>query len=248
MIISLLVLVTTGAAELKTIAHMGASQEAPENTISAFKKAWELGADFIEFDVRTTKDGIPVVIHDGSVGWDWEIPESYPVKSLTFEELQRFDLGKWFSSEFTGERVPSLERVLALGGNYMVEIKWQGEPFHPYVDQIIPHVDKESCVVGCMIPTVVEYLKSQGFRTVGIVQSVPNLERFVEIAPDILALRLQLINPETIQRLHDLGIEVWGWTIDDVAQGHAFGEMGLDGVITNNVRGMKMSKERSAGG
>jgi len=224
---------------MKIIAHMGASQEAPENTLSSFEKAIELGADMIEFDVRITQDGVPVVIHDDTVGWDREIPENHPIKNLTLQELHQFDLGQWYLPEFKGEKVPTLESVLKLDASFMVEIKWMGEPFHPYVNQILPLLKGKKYVVGSLVPQIVDTIKQKGEPTVGIVQSAPLLEQFIRIHPDILALRLQLINPETIKRLHDLEIEVWGWTIDDVNQAKVFEEMGLDGVITNNVRGMK---------
>lgn len=225
---------------MKIIAHMGASQEAPENTLPAFEKAIELNADVIEFDVRITQDNIPVVIHDASVGWDQEVPENHPIKNLTLQELHQFDLGQWYLPEFKEEKVPTLESVLKLDASFMVEIKWMGEPFKPYIDLILTYLEGKKCTVGCMVPEAVDYVKKQGWKTVGIVQSAPNLEKFIAIYPDILALRLQLINPETIKRLHDLGIEVWGWTIDDVNQVKVFEEMGLDGVITNNVRGLTL--------
>jgi glycerophosphoryl diester phosphodiesterase len=224
---------------MKIIAHMGASQEAPENTLPAFEKAIEMHADIIEFDVRITQDSIPVVIHDASVGWDCEIPENHPIKNLTLQKLQQFDLGQWYLPKFKGERVPTLESVLKLNASFMVEIKWMGEPFKPDIDLILPYLEGKNCVVGCMIPEVVNYVKQQGWHTVGIVQSAPLLEKFIAIHPDILALRFQLIKPGIIERLHDLGIEVWGWTIDDIHQAKVFEEMGLDGIITNNVRGLR---------
>ncbi|MCB1110093.1 MAG: hypothetical protein KDK64_03865 [Chlamydiia bacterium] len=221
-----------------TIAHMGASQEAPENTLESIAKAIEYRADVIEFDVRVSKDGIPVVIHDRALGWDKPIPESYPISKLTLSEIKAYDIGSWFSPAFAGARVPTLEEVLALGGKYMVEIKWAGFPFNPYVDKILPYLEGEECWIGCMVPDVVAYLKEKGFRTVGIVQSAPNLEAFIALSPDVLALRQQLVSEEVIQRLHALGIQVWAWTIDDVSQAKKFKLMGLDGVITNNVTGM----------
>lgn len=228
-----------GECQTKVIAHMGASQEAPENTISAFQKALELKTDVIEFDVRVSKDGIPIVIHDSSLGWDKVIPESYLIKNLTLKEIKGYDIGKWFSKEFKGETVPTLEEVLALGGSYMVEIKWAGEPFEPYVDQILSYIENVDCVIACMAPSVVEYVKKKGHKTVGIVQTTSSLEPHVALRPDILALRNQLINKKLIEKLHDLGIEVWGWTIDDLETGKKFEKMGLDGIITNNVRGFK---------
>ena len=221
-----------------TIAHMGASQEAPENTLDSIAKAIEHQVDLIEFDVRVSKDGIPIVIHDGALGWDKLIPESHPISTLTLSEIKTYDIGSWFSPAFAGTTIPTLEEVLALGGKYMVEIKWAGLPFTSYVDTILPYLEGEECWIGCMVPDVVAYLKKKGFRTVGIVQSAPNLEAFIALSPDVLALRQQLVSEDLIQQLHALGIQVWAWTIDDVSQAKKFKLMGLDGVITNNITGM----------
>ena len=100
------------------IAHRGASALAPENTLAAFRRAIADGAEGIEFDVRLTKDGVPVVFHDAKlkriVGCDSRVVE------LTAAELQRFDAGSWFNrafpekanAVFTNEIVPTLAEVL----------------------------------------------------------------------------------------------------------------------------------------
>jgi glycerophosphoryl diester phosphodiesterase len=91
------------------IAHRGASIYAPENTVSSFKKAFELKADGIEFDVKLSKDGHIVVIHDPTV--DRTTDGSGYVKDLRFDELQRLDAGSFFSLEYKREVIPSLNTV-----------------------------------------------------------------------------------------------------------------------------------------
>lgn len=92
-------------------AHRGASSIAPENTMPAFKEAMQQGADGIECDVRMTRDGVPVVIHDEYVnrttdGFGW-------VYEYTFAELQKLDAGSWFHPKYAGVKIPSLEELLA---------------------------------------------------------------------------------------------------------------------------------------
>lgn len=94
------------------IAHRGASGECPENTLAAFQRAIELGSDMLECDVQCSRDGTLVVLHDARVdrttdGRGW-------VRHLTWRELRRLDAGSWFSPAFRGERLPTLEDVLAL--------------------------------------------------------------------------------------------------------------------------------------
>ena len=100
------------------IAHRGASAEAPENTLAAFRRAIELGADGVEFDVRLAADGVPVVIHDATLKRTAGIDRR--VADITSAELARLDVGSWFNRHhghladeaYALERIPTLERVL----------------------------------------------------------------------------------------------------------------------------------------
>jgi glycerophosphoryl diester phosphodiesterase len=89
------------------IAHRGASGHAPENTLASFRRAVSLGATFIETDLQLTRDTRFVAIHDDTV--DRTTNGKGRVHDLTLTELRRLDAGSWFGSEFTGERVPTLE-------------------------------------------------------------------------------------------------------------------------------------------
>ncbi len=106
------------------IAHRGASAAAPPNTLAAFEKAAELGADGIEFDVHLSADGVPVVIHDATV--DATTDGSGRVPEMTLAQLKQLDAGSYFDPAFAGERIPTLEEVLETMGNRLllnVELK-----------------------------------------------------------------------------------------------------------------------------
>ncbi|MFD2630760.1 glycerophosphodiester phosphodiesterase [Oceanobacillus kapialis] len=94
----------------KIFAHRGASKYAPENTMPAFDLALKQGADGIETDVQLTKDGVPVLIHDENVRRTSN--GKGLVKDLTFKQLQTLDMGSWFSNEFAGTQIVSLESFL----------------------------------------------------------------------------------------------------------------------------------------
>ena len=104
----------------KVWAHRGASGYAPENTLDAFRKAVEMGADGIELDVQMTKDGELVVIHDETIdrvsnGKGW-------VKDYTYEELKKFNFNKTHQ-EYTKEEIPTcrLPRLLTQQGLTTIE-------------------------------------------------------------------------------------------------------------------------------
>ena len=110
------------------IAHRGASGSAPENTLSAFVKAVEAGADMIELDVHQTKDGVVVCIHDEDLSRTTS--GNGKVNKFTFNELQSFDAGIKFNEKFKGEKIPSLEEVLEqIKLPLLIEIK-KGEGYY----------------------------------------------------------------------------------------------------------------------
>lgn len=95
---------------VKVIGHRGNVQYVPENTIPAFQKAIELGVDLIEIDIRETKDGHLVIMHDPSV--DRTTNGTGNVIDLTLEEIKKLDAGSWFSPEFKGIQIPTFEEAL----------------------------------------------------------------------------------------------------------------------------------------
>lgn len=127
-----------GTRQVMVIGHRGASDEAPENTIAAFSRALELGADGFEFEVQMTKDGHAVVIHDAML--DRTTTGSGPVFDATLEEVRGFDAGAWFGTDFVNERVPLLDDVLELPASvFELEIKAWGRPV---LDAVLAAVDR----------------------------------------------------------------------------------------------------------
>ena len=105
----------TGAPKgaINVIAHRGASAYAPENTLAAFAKAAELGADWFELDVRLTQDGRLICIHNDDV--EKTTDAAGKAAGYTLAQLKEFDAGSWFGSGFKGERLPTLGEALDLG-------------------------------------------------------------------------------------------------------------------------------------
>lgn len=91
--------------------HRGAMGHAPENTMASFKLAHRMGVDAIELDVHLSRDGVLVVHHDETL--DRTTDGHGELAELTFEQLQQLDAGTHFSQDFAGERIPTLEEVLA---------------------------------------------------------------------------------------------------------------------------------------
>ncbi|MCE9518123.1 MAG: glycerophosphodiester phosphodiesterase, partial [Verrucomicrobia bacterium] len=119
------------------IAHRGASTDAPENTLAAFRLAWEQGADAVEMDLWPTRDGRIAVIHDADLR---RVGSSRrKVSALEASELKTFDVGAWKDAHWAGERVPLLDEVLATvpqTGRVFLELKG-GSEMLPELSQCI---------------------------------------------------------------------------------------------------------------
>src|SRR6266850_7844739 len=117
------------------IAHRGASGDAPENTMAAFRLAMDSGADMIELDLHLSKDSALVVCHDSKLNRTARIKKT--IKQLTLKELKKLDVGSWFHPRFSGETIPTLEEVLKLTVNRIalnIEIK-QGSSLYPGIEK-----------------------------------------------------------------------------------------------------------------
>ncbi|MGE3974259.1 MAG: glycerophosphodiester phosphodiesterase [Bdellovibrionales bacterium] len=109
---------------IKVIGHRSNVFYAPENTLPAMQKAIELGADILELDIRETKDGELVVIHDDKV--DRTTNGKGKVKDLTLAQIQALDAGSWFSPQFAGEKVPTLQEALTfINGRALPDIDFK---------------------------------------------------------------------------------------------------------------------------
>lgn len=112
------------------VAHRGASGHAPENTIAAFRLALEMKVDGIELDVHMSRDGSIVVIHDSTV--DRTTNGKGRIGAMTLAELRSLDAGSWFNAEYAGERIPTLDEVLALvQGRAQLLIEMKDPDFYP---------------------------------------------------------------------------------------------------------------------
>ena len=97
---------------MRTIGHRGLAGLAPENTLAGFREAAAHGLPMVEFDVRLSRDGVPLVFHDDMLE---RTTNGYgPVAEHDWAELRKLDAGSWFAPAFAGEVIPSLEQVLRL--------------------------------------------------------------------------------------------------------------------------------------
>ena len=122
------------------IAHRGASAYYPENTMPAFRAAVEMGAEMIELDIMLTADGVPVAFHDAALAEHTDGEGN--LEDYTLDQLKKLDAGSWFSPEFAGEQIPTLEEVLQFAAGKValnIEIKTEA-----VTDSVMGGVEEKS--------------------------------------------------------------------------------------------------------
>src|SRR5688572_14794281 len=122
---------------IEIIAHRGASFDAPENTVTSIRLAWQQKADASEFDVFLSKDGKIVVIHDKDTKRVAGVNKK--VVEQIFNELRQLDVGAWKGKQFAGERIPTLEEMLVTvpqGKRVLIEVKC-GPEIIPELDRVL---------------------------------------------------------------------------------------------------------------
>ncbi|KON73593.1 hypothetical protein M768_11670 [Cellulosimicrobium cellulans F16] len=232
------------AARPRVIAHRGNSSVAPQNTLAAFEAAWRAGAHSIEIDVQLTADGEPVVIHDDTV--DATTSGSGTVARLDRAAIRALDAGSWFSPAFGGQRVPTFAEVVDLlvrrpGTDLLLELKgaWTPEQVRRVTGPIRFAGIADRVVAQSFWPETVAALREAdpGLRRGLLVASLDDdvLARCAEL--DIVTCNpmglLLLEDPGLVQRVHDAGLEVAVWTLNEPAHWAAAAELGVDAIITD---------------
>lgn len=223
--------------EVAITAHRGASGSAPENTIAAIERALEEGADYVEIDIRMTSDGVPVLLHDDALFRTTRVYNK--VGKVTFEQLSEYDAGSSYSSEFEGERIPSLEEVLErfggkVGFNIELKAKKSKELTKKVVEMIEYYHLEDSCVITSMSYEQLEWVKefNKKIKTGHIIS--PVFGTFYDnTAADFYSIRSDAVSEELVTEIHSLGKEVHAWTVNREYELLRMRAVGVDNIITN---------------
>jgi len=151
---------------LRIIAHRGGASQGPENTMVLIEKALSMNVSAIEIDIRLTKDTIPVLMHDRRINRTTN--GRGKVSAYYFEELRTFDAGSWFSTSFSGARIPSLSEVVQrINGSkeLLIEIKGSEKKYpgisRAVVDIIVEHGAEDWCIVQSFDSRILFRIKNE---------------------------------------------------------------------------------------
>lgn len=240
------------------IGHRGASAVAPENTLVAFEEALRVGADGIEFDVRLSRDEVPVVIHDGNLKRTALV--NGLVSELTVDQLREFNVGA-FSRRLDDERyrVPTLVEVLQMfkKTDGLLYLEMKGEPVgEKLVERVAELIDEHAMgnqvIVECFQLEAIKLLKdiAPGIRTAALFESRLRrpfsrnpLKAATESHVDEVAPHHSLVTESLVKEAKDSGFEVVVWTVDDPRWIQRAKNLGIKALITNDPASMLVRRD-----
>lgn len=250
LLLSLLLFLNAGP-EVELIAHRGESHDAPENTLAAFKLAWERGVTTIELDVRMTSDRQLILCHDKDT--KRTTGASLDVSRSTLAELQALDAGTWKAARWSGEKMPTLQQVLTAlpsGRRCFIELKSGTEAVPALVEAIrssgrgpdqLTIIDFNASSIAEIKRHLPEYpaywlVSVKPDKATGVLQ--PAAKELVEKAQAIRADGLDLsgrLDRAYVEVIKASGLKLFMWTINDPVEARRLMELGIDGITTDRA-------------
>ncbi len=235
----------------RIVAHRGASFDAPENTLAAFQLAWEQGADAIEGDFFLTRDGQIVCVHDANTQRTARVDKK--VAEATLAELRQLDVGQWKGAKWTGEKIPTLQEVLATvppGKQIFIEVKCGPEIVPPLRLALSrAPLKREQVVIIAFDPAVIAAVKKAmprttaywltGFRRNQTTNTIePTIDTILEQLHKIGADGLDCsahpaMNATFVRTLRAAKMAFHVWTINRPDDARRFAALGVDSITTD---------------
>ncbi len=244
-ILCLILISTICLGETFVCAHRGDVKKAPENTLPSFKSAIKKGVHMIEFDVRMTKDGHLVIMHDEKV--DRTTNGKGKVQDLLSEEIYKLDAGKWFDETFAGTKVPSLYEVMnIIPYGILCNVHVYGDEF---VTEVVAITLKETgqmgrCFIACNNEKQLEAVRRKvpEMKVCLLPEKLEKRRDFIERAIRLKVSYVQVSFTQGFDRLkedvelaHQNGIKVNFFSAQDRETIKLLAEMGIDYILTDDV-------------
>lgn len=227
---------------IQITAHRGYSFIAPENTMSAFEKAKEYNADWIELDVKMISDGTLIVMHDDNfyrtTGLDKDIWDAI------YDDVKLLDAGSSFDAAHANERIPLFEDVIKYAKennlNLNIELKPNGkeyeEGFEEKVFSIINKYDYKNYIISSFSYDVLEKVKKidNNIYTVYLLLMLEDNPSEFKYA-NALGIEHSTLNEDIVNTIHSSNKEVFAWEVSSREDIDYMINIGVDNIITNNL-------------
>lgn len=243
----------TGMGEVSVTAHRGYSSKAPENTLDAISAAIDEGVDYVEIDVRLTADGYVVLMHDSNTRRTAD--RAMTVEDETYDTLKQLDVGSWFSDEYAGTVIPTLNEAIELckGKVYMnIELKpanGSGELERAVAEIITEYNMEDQCIVTSFNQSSLVRIKNENpdIRT-GCIYTVGYSNKTDYKAMDVLSIDSRYVSRSLVVGAHEKGIMVFVWTVNTRSEMLRMTACGVDGIITDKPELLKQVLYKNSSG
>lgn len=243
-----------GNHTMKIFAHRGFSGEYPENTMLAFKKAWEVGCDGIELDVQLTKDDVIVIMHDETI--DRTTNGSGNLRDYTYEQLCGFNCSGKFDKKYGFQKIPTLQEYLEWVKDTElltnIELKNSVYYYENLEEKVIDMVRQYHMEDRILFSTfnLVSAVKCKklipeipvGFLMETRMDNIACLARGNDV--EFYHPGMEVLTKEEIKNCHDKGIGVNVWTVNKKKHMKQMAEWEVDGIFTNYPNKAKKLKEK----
>jgi len=232
---------------VNVIAHRGYSDAAPENTLSAARKAVQIGANMVEMDVGLTSDGEIVLMHDDDVKRTTN--GEGLVENMSLAELKKLDAGSWFNPAFRGEQVPTLDEILEYAKgkislnieikSYSVEKRSQFGIEKKIVDALEKYGMTEYVIISSFNEKALLRIKQINPRIPTALLIVSDglfssqVKKAAKVKADAINEYSKFLRNGEIKRSQSYGLQVNTYTVDEPAKIASLIEHGINGIITN---------------
>ncbi|OGV67947.1 MAG: hypothetical protein A2283_12255 [Lentisphaerae bacterium RIFOXYA12_FULL_48_11] len=235
------------ANTIEFVAHRGASKDAPENTLASLKLGWQQ-TDSCEIDIRLTKDGQIVLMHDETAKRTTGV--DLTISKATLVELRTLDAGSWKGLQWAGEKIPTLTEVLAIQPEkkkLFIEIKCGAEVL-PELEHMLQAANKQpdQIVLICFKIDVMKKARKR-FPDLSVIwlaspdkkdPTLPKLEDLFAVAKKARFNGLDLdsrfkINADFVKLATDAELQLYVWTVDDPLVARKLVAAGIRGITTN---------------
>ncbi len=228
----------------RVIAHRGASGLAPENTFASIELASKLGARSVEIDVMITADDKCVICHDHNVRRCTDGSGKVRLKSL--QEIQNLDAGSWFSKEFSDQKIPTLAQAMSLISKLDMSVNLEIKPLDGWQVPTAEIVCEELTKLQNSLPPLL--ISSFNIEALQVVQKMlPDIpigylsdtlphnwqQRLNAVNAASLHMDCDFITQEIVKNVHDEGIKLLTYTLNDPDRAKEFLDWGVDGIITD---------------
>lgn len=231
----------------KVIGHRGAKAYAPENTIASIETAASIGVEWVELDVKLTKDNVPIIFHDEEL--DRTTSGTGLVAQTNYEDLRDLDAGSWFGDSFSNVRIPTLEEAVDILLKHNLGLNLEIKP--------CPGREKETAEIA--LDHLSQYWDERDNLLISSFQHV-SLEAAMDLAPDYarglliggsempenwkevadyldvktINLGSHLVNRAVADEIMDLELPLLVYTVNDPMQARQLQKLGVDAFFSDN--------------